>query len=70
LALLFFNLGVEAGQLTFIAAVLTIMFAWKRLAPAALNTRLGDYSWRAPVYVIGITSAFWLIQRTAVVLGL
>ncbi len=70
LALLFFNLGVEAGQLTFIAAVLTLMFMWKRLAPATLNTRLGDYSWRAPVYVIGVTSAFWFIQRTVVVLGL
>lgn len=70
LALLFFNLGVEAGQLTFITAVLTFMFAWKHLAPTALNTRLGDYSWRAPVYVIGVTSAFWFIERTAVVLGL
>ncbi len=70
LALLFFNLGVEAGQLTFIAAVLTIMFLWKRLAPTTLTTRLGDYAWRAPVYVIGITSAFWFIQRTVVVLGL
>ena len=70
LALLFFNLGVEAGQLTFIAAVLTLMFMWKRLAPAALNTRLGDYSWRAPVYVIGITSAFWFVERTVVMLGL
>ena len=70
LALLFFNLGVEAGQLTFIAAVLTIMFAWRRLAPATLNARLGDYSWRAPVYVIGVTAAFWFIERTVAVLGL
>ena len=70
LALLFFNLGVEAGQLTFIAAVLTIMFAWRRLAPTALNTRLGDYAWRAPVYAIGVTAAFWFIERTVVVLGL
>ena len=70
LALLFFNLGVEAGQLTFIAAVLAIMFAWPRLAPVSLNTRLGDYAWRAPVYVIGVTAAFWLIERSVVVLGL
>lgn len=70
LALLFFNLGVEAGQLTFIAAVLTLMFMWKRLAPPALNTRLGDYAWRAPVYVIGITSAYWFVERTVGVLGL
>ena len=70
LALLFFNIGVEAGQLTFIAAVLTIMFMWKRIAPTTLTTRLGDYSWQAPVYIIGITSAFWFIQRTVGVLGL
>jgi hypothetical protein len=50
--------------------VLTIMFAWRRLAPATLNARLGDYSWRAPVYVIGVTAAFWFIERTVAVLGL
>lgn len=70
LALLFFNLGVEAGQLAFIAASLTIMFLWRRLAPAAVSVRLGDLAWRAPVYVIGITSAYWFIERTAGVLGL
>lgn len=70
LALLFFNLGVEAGQLSFIAAVLTTMFLWRRLAPTALNTHLGDYSWRAPVYVIGVTSAYWFVERTVGVLGL
>jgi hydrogenase/urease accessory protein HupE len=70
LALLFFNLGVEAGQLTFIAAVLAIMFGWRRVAPASLSARIGDYAWRAPVYVIGITSAFWFVERTVGVLGL
>ena len=70
LALLFFNLGVEAGQLTFIAAVLTAMFLWRRFAPTSVNTRLGDYGWRAPVYVIGITSAFWFVERMVGVLGL
>ncbi len=70
LALLFFNLGVEAGQLTFIAAVLTIMHLWRRLAPTTINARLGDYAWRTPVYVIGITAAFWFVERTVGVLGL
>lgn len=69
LALLFFNLGVEAGQLTFIGAVLTAMFLWRRFSPAAANARLGDYAWRVPVYVIGITSAFWFVERTVGVLG-
>jgi hydrogenase/urease accessory protein HupE len=71
LALLFFNLGVEAGQLAFIAAVLAVMFLWWRLSPAGINTRrVGDLAWRAPVYLIGITSAYWLVERTVGVLGL
>lgn len=70
-ALLFFNLGVEAGQLVFIAAVLTAMFLWKRFVPATINTpRAADLAWRAPVYLIGITSAYWFIERTTGVLGL
>lgn len=70
LALLFFNLGVEAGQLTFIAAVLALMLLWKRFAPAAFNQRWSDLAWRAPVYVIGVTAAYWFIERTTGVLGL
>lgn len=71
LALLFFNLGVEGGQLIFIAAVLLVMFLWRRFAPATINTpRVGDMAWRVPVYVIGVTSAYWLVERTMGVLGL
>lgn len=69
LALLFFNLGVEAGQLAFVAAVLTIMFLWRRFAPANVNARLSDQAWRAPVYIIGVMSAYWFIERTAGVFG-
>lgn len=60
LALLFFNLGVEAGQLVFIAAVLMAMMAWSRFTPAP-----PAWAWRAPVYLIGGMSAFWFIERTA-----
>ncbi len=70
LALLFFNLGVEAGQLIFITAVLLLMFLWKRFAPAAFNQRWQEIAWRAPVYIIGVTAAYWFIERTAGVLGL
>jgi hydrogenase/urease accessory protein HupE len=71
LALLFFNLGVEAGQLVFIAAVLAAMFLWRRFAPAAINTpRTADLAWRAPVYLIGIMSAYWFIERATGVFGL
>lgn len=58
LALLFFNLGVEAGQLLFIAAVLLAWAAlrripWPRWAEAM------------PVYAIGAMAAFWTIERIA-----
>ncbi len=64
LALLFFNLGVEAGQLLFITAVLITMALWKRFAPAP-----PQWAWRAPVYIIGGAAAFWFVERTAGVLG-
>ena len=58
-ALLFFNLGVEAGQLLFIAAVLALVIAWRR-AKAPSPT----WALQAPVYVIGACSAYWFIERT------
>ncbi len=61
-ALLFFNVGVELGQLVFVAAVLALGWAWRRAAlpvPAAWA--------RATAYVIGTISAFWAIERTAAV---
>jgi hydrogenase/urease accessory protein HupE len=62
-ALLFFNLGVEAGQLAFVCATLLVLFVWRR---ALLPTPA--WAWRAPVYVIGATAAFWFVERTAAML--
>ncbi|HET6564167.1 MAG TPA: HupE/UreJ family protein, partial [Xanthomonadales bacterium] len=45
-ALLFFNLGVEAGQLLFIAAVLLCWALLRRI-------RWPEWIWRVPVYAIG-----------------
>jgi len=62
IALLFFNVGVELGQLLFVAAVLGGVWAWRR---AALPEPVG---WaRATAYVIGAIAAFWTIERTAAV---
>jgi hypothetical protein len=58
MALLLFNLGIEIGQLTFVASLLLIAAALWRAAPQ-LVSRL---SW-APPYVIGSTASFWLIER-------
>jgi hydrogenase/urease accessory protein HupE len=63
LALLLFNLGVEAGQLLFIAVLLLVRAAILRGAPGMPRILA-----RAPTYGIGAGAAFWLIQRMAVIL--
>jgi hydrogenase/urease accessory protein HupE len=59
LALLTFNLGVEAGQLLFVGAVLALAAVADRLLALRLP-RLRD----ATAYVIGSVAAVWFIQRT------
>ena len=59
LALLFFNVGVEIGQLMFIAAVLAAGWALRR-ATVAVPLWLP----RAAAYVIGSVAAFWVFERT------
>jgi len=58
MALLFFNLGVEAGQLMFIAAVLAAWAVFRRID-------WPEWAWRVPVYSIGSLEAFWTIERIA-----
>ena len=58
LALLMFNVGVEIGQLAFVAVILLMVRAFKVLEvhwpkPMAL----------VPAYVVGSLGAFWTIQR-------
>jgi HupE / UreJ protein len=60
LALLVFNLGVEAGQLLFVAGVLALLWLGRRVVVSAPRW-LQD----APTYAIGSLAAFWLIQRVA-----
>ena len=59
LALLFFNVGVEIGQLFFIICVLAVVAMAKRL-PVSLPA----WAWRIPPYAIGGVAAFWVIQRS------
>ena len=58
LALLMFNVGVETGQLLFIAVVLVLLALLKRLPLTA-----PEGAWRVPPYAIGSLAAFWTIQR-------
>ncbi|WP_246563854.1 HupE/UreJ family protein [Bradyrhizobium liaoningense] len=59
-ALLFFNVGVEIGQLAFVLLVLALVWAHRRL-DAALP-RWGE---ALPAYVIGSVSMFWFFGRIA-----
>ena len=59
LALIFFNVGVELGQLMFIAAVM--LSGW--LLHQMKQSRLLERAELAAVYSIGGLSTFWLFQR-------
>jgi hypothetical protein len=60
LALIFFNIGVELGQLMFVATIVFIVVMLQRLTYPALLNKLKT----TIVYMIGGVSAFWLIERT------
>ena len=64
LALLFFNVGVEVGQLLFIASVFAVVAVARQITRrVALPQPV--WAWRVAPYAIGSVSAFWLIQRVA-----
>ena len=63
-ALLFFNVGVEIGQLLFIAAILSIMALGRWLIRRAAIPQPA-WAWRVAPYSIGGVAAFWMIQRIA-----
>jgi len=57
-ALLFFNIGVEIGQITFILGVLGLIWILKK-------TKVTFPKWATfvPVYAIGGIASYWLIER-------
>lgn len=69
LALLFFNLGVEMGQLVFVAVVLTAGELCRRalalrLQPASVQQTFNRIEMTA-TYAIGTLAAYWLIERAS-----
>ena len=64
-ALLSFNVGVELGQLSFIAAVLALMWLVHgvRHESLRLNFVLAGRPRLYAGYVLGVPAAFWFIQR-------
>jgi hydrogenase/urease accessory protein HupE len=63
-ALLFFNLGVEAGQLGFVALMLLLARSFR-----ALEIRWPRIVELAPGYAVGSLGAYWTIQRTWMLFG-
>ncbi len=58
-ALLTFNLGVEAGQIVIVCALLLVLQAIRKLRPALLQPAI-----RLSTYAIGATACMWLYERT------
>jgi hypothetical protein len=57
-ALLFFNVGVEVGQLGFV--LLALALAWSQ---RILGARPGPAAQLAGIYAVGAIAGFWLIER-------
>jgi len=60
LALLFFNIGVEVGQLLFISVVLAVVALVRRI-----QIQVPRCAELIPPYAIGSIAMFWVIQRVA-----
>jgi hydrogenase/urease accessory protein HupE len=64
IALVSFNIGVEIGQLGFIALILALERAFR-----VLEVRWPRWAEALPGYTVGGLGAFWTIQRMAILLG-
>jgi len=63
-ALVLFNMGVEVGQLTFIAATLSVGKLLRATPVVGWS-----FAKQLPAYVVGIAGAYWTIQCSAAWLG-
>jgi hydrogenase/urease accessory protein HupE len=63
-ALLCFNVGVEIGQLLFIAAACLAMALARQFARRA-GVAQPAWTWRVAPYAIGSVAMFWVLQRIA-----
>jgi hydrogenase/urease accessory protein HupE len=62
-ALLFFNVGVELGQLGFVALIFTVVHSLKRI-----ELRWPAWAEVLPGYAVGSLGAYWTIQRVFIML--
>ena len=61
-ALLFFNIGVELGQLVFISVVIGSALVVGKFVAVPIQTRIVNLG----VYLVGVVASYWLIQRLLV----
>jgi len=64
IALLSFNVGVEIGQLSFVALILLLERAFR-----ILEVRWPRWAEALPGYTVGSLGAFWTVQRLAIMFG-
>ena len=64
IALLFFNVGVEIGQLLFIASVFAAI-ALAQQVTRRIDVPRPTWAWAVPPYVIGVIASYGIIQRVA-----
>jgi hydrogenase/urease accessory protein HupE len=63
-ALFFFNVGVEIGQLLFIAAIFAVIASARRVA-RDMRWPQPPWLWRIPPYAIGGIASYWVLERMA-----
>ncbi len=65
-ALLFFNIGVEAGQIAIILAVFGLLYAARVVSPLPLKQAKIALAFG---YAIGVVAAFWFVERTVAIVA-
>ena len=65
LALLFFNVGVEIGQLLFVLFFAVLTWAFR-----TLKVVWPEWSEPVPAYAIGTLASYWFIGRFLVLIGI
>lgn len=63
-ALLFFNVGVELGQLGFVTLAFAVLYSLKRI-----ELQWPKWADLVPGYTVGSLGAYWTIQRVTIMLG-
>jgi hypothetical protein len=69
LALLFFNIGIETGQIIFVLLALSIWWLIKRALQLKQNAINQERLLPIPVYMLGGLSAMWCIERGMVLIS-